>query len=67
MAIDDYGSAVADLQRLVGLNSSSREAAQKLKDSQHKQRVQGTAGPNYYTVLGLQPGCSTAEVKAAYK
>lgn len=67
MAIDDYSSAVADLQRLVELNSNSREAAQKLKDAQHKQRMHGTAGPNYYLVLGLQSGCSTSEVKAAYK
>lgn len=67
MAIEDFGSAVADLQRLVELNSSSREAAQKLKDVQQKQRAQGTAGPNYYLVLGLQQGCSTADVKAAYK
>lgn len=67
MAVEDYSCAVADLQRLVQLHSGSKEATARLRDAQHKLHVHGSAGLNYYTVLGLQPGCSTADVKAAYK
>ncbi|WIA14404.1 hypothetical protein OEZ85_002930 [Tetradesmus obliquus] len=73
IAIEDYSSAVADLQQLVQLcgggssSSSCREAAIRLRDAQQRQRLQGSAGPNYYSVLGLQQGCSSAEVKAAYR
>lgn len=72
MAIEDFSSAVADLQQLMQLcggssSSSCREASIRLRDAQQRQRLQGSAGPNYYAVLGLQQGCSTAEVKAAYR
>jgi hypothetical protein len=74
LAIEDFSSAVADLQQLVQLcggnsssSSSCREAAVRLRDAQQRQRLQGSAGPNYYAVLGLQQGCSMADVKAAYR
>jgi predicted sugar kinase len=75
LAIEDFGSAVADLQQLVQLcggssgssSSSCREAAVRLRDAQQRQRLQGSPGPNFYAVLGLQQGCSMAEVKAAYR
>ncbi|KAF6253925.1 hypothetical protein COO60DRAFT_1642782 [Scenedesmus sp. NREL 46B-D3] len=71
LAVEDFSSAVADLQQLVqlcgGSSSTCREAAARLRDAQQRQRLQGSAGPDHYAVLGLQQGCSMAEVKAAYR
>jgi hypothetical protein len=78
IAVQHYGAAVADLQKLLeqassgssgssGGSSGSKDVAGRLASAQAKQRAHGTLGPHHYTILGLEPGACTADVKAAYK
>lgn len=69
MAVQHYGAAVADLQKLLeqAAVGSSKEVAARLASAQAKQRSHGSVGPNHYLILGLQTSASAAEVKAAYK
>lgn len=67
MALDYHAAAVADLQRTLELTSSSKDVVGRLRAAQASLRTQGSAGPNYYLLLGLQPHASAADVKAAYK
>lgn len=67
MALEHYVAAASDLQRLLQLAGSSKDAALRLRSAQASARLQGGAGPNHYLLLGVQQHAPLADVKAAYK